>query len=259
MKTLSIAIVSCSKFSSRLVNILSNNDTTLMDYDFKVYSREPTSFSFNYSYDELTRERWLSCLSIIYQSLKDNMQLLGQSDSFPLPEIFPDSQPMEQLPQWMLPRRLTLGDLSVISKHLRAVNDFLITSEDYLLIMEDDVILAPQAISQLNRLIQEHIFDFIDIAGGDGLKVHEHHLSLLDTFYLEEKTNCATRTACAYILSRNSASVVSTTLSSPVMPIDWSLSVALHSRNQRMGVYWLDGDIMVHGSSVGLVKSWRQS
>jgi len=259
MKTLSIAIISCSVLSSRLVKIFNNNDSSLMDYDFKVYSREPTSLSMNYSFDDEIREQWLSYLPLIYQSLRDNMQLLDQSSSPSLPATYPLSQPFDNLPNWMLPRCLTEGDLSVISKHLRAVNDFLNSSDDYLLIMEDDVIISPQAIAQLHILIQELIFDFIDIAGGDGLLVLNHHLSILETFFLEQKINFATRTACAYILSRNSASKLSSILSNPVMPIDWSLSVALHSLHQCMGVYWLDGDFMVHGSSVGSVRSWRKS
>ena len=259
MKSLAIAIITCSRYTNRLIHLLQDQDTSLMDHDFKIYSKEPSDYLITYEFNETTKNKWLNYLPLIYQSLRDNIILLDPNASSLLPIKYPANQPYIDLPTWLLPRCLTTGDLSVLSKHLKALNDFLQGSDDCLLIMEDDVIISSQGILNLHKLIQKLSFDFIDIAGGDGLLVQHHDVNILDTFFLENKKNLSTRTACAYLVSRNSAYQLMMILKNPVMPIDWSLSVSLHFISSRLGVYWLDGDFMTHGSSVGAVKSWRSA
>ena len=79
---------------------------------------------------------------------------------------------------------MSFGDLSVISKHHQALKLFLYSTDDYALICEDDVIFGDASLSAINDLAQGLSFDFIDIAGGDGLITKSVDLVVHDRFYL---------------------------------------------------------------------------
>ena len=97
-------------------------------------------------------------------------------------------------------------------------------------------------------------FDFVDIAGGDGLTTSNADVTINKSLQLEKKSNFATRTACCYLVSRRYAEKLSLVLRSPVFPIDWSMSFAFSLFIFSL-VYWVCNNLAEHGSSTGKVIS----
>ena len=197
-------------------------------------------------------------LPSIYPSLLDNIELLSRS-SIHLPRQLSSSFNLNSLPQWLHPRELSFGDLSVISKHHQALISFLKTDNDYCLICEDDVIFYEESLTTIHSLAQNLSFDFVDIAGGDGLHTRKADVIINGKLRLEKKVNFATRTACCYLVSRRYAEKLSAVLNSPVFPIDWSMSFAFSLFSSPPLVFWLSNKLADHGSSSGKVTSWRST
>jgi len=258
MKTISIFFISSAPYYKRLIDIIDNNASDLLDYNFTIIASEIGHF-YNYSFDDLTLHRWWKMIPVIYSGLRDNLKLLSDSSSSLLPPCFSGFIDYESVPQWLQPRELSFGDLSVISKHHQAIKSFLYSKDDFALICEDDVIFEPSSLRSLHKLAQGPPFDFIDIAGGDNLHTQNVDIVIDNTFELERKYNFATRTACCYLISRNYAEKLSRVLESPVFPIDWSLSFSFSLFSTPPLVYWLCQPLAEHGSSTGKVSSWRLS
>lgn len=258
MKTISIFFVSSAPYYKRLVDIIENTSSELLNYNFTVIASE-LGHLYNYVFDDLTLQLWWKMLPTIYSGLRDNFQLLSRTSHHSLPPCFSDFHAHDIVPQWLHPRELSYGDLSVISKHHQAVKSFLLSTDDFALICEDDVIFEPSSLLSIHKLAQGPPFDFIDIAGGDDLYANKVDIIIDDSFQLERKYNCATRTACCYLISRRYAEKLSTVLDSPIFPIDWSLSFSFSLFTLPPLVYWLFNSLAEHGSSTGKVISWRSS
>jgi hypothetical protein len=254
MKSLCISIVACSGLWNRIFALLA--DSPLMHEDFKIYSYEDESYHDRYIASvDIHSRLWMDYLLVIGYGLRNNVnripgpvkQLLrsncaGASDLYTQP--------------WMQPRTLNYGDLSVMSKHFRAMDDFLSTNLDYLMVLEDDAILNESSISRCRLLVQEVCFDYLDIGGGDGIECSTLQEEI-GGFNLEKIFTRATRTACAYIVSRRAAECIARVLVDPVMPVDWSISYALQMLPTDAEVYWSCDSLVLHGSSIGNVRSWR--
>ena len=251
MKTIEYALIGCAHLSGRIVDLLEKSNEDIMENDLTIYCKE-TADDYFYKYDDDTKKRWLNQLRNIYPSLISNLKLLGNTKFI---SKYPKDE--DRLPEWTKPRLLINGELSVISKHHRAMKNFLKSSNDYLLVMEDDVILKKNALKKIKKLVNENYIDYIDLAGGDGLKATEENTIIMSGLKLENKLNRATRTACSYLVSRKIAKLISRDLNKPTMPIDWSISYSLSNNKERIKVYWLDEDLFEHGSSIGAINSWR--
>ncbi len=257
MKSISIFFVATASYSSRLSSIINNVNSGLLGYNFTTVSAE-RGFSYRYNFDESCAASWWAMLPSIYSSLRDNVIFLGGLPSS-LPVSISDVEDYAALPKWLHPRELSNGDLSVISKHHQALKIFLNSKDDYALICEDDVIFAESAVPNIFKLAQGLSFDFIDIAGGDGLSADNPDTFIDNLFRLERKVNFSTRTACCYLISRRYASFLCNVLSRPIFPIDWSMSFAFSLYSTPPLVYWLSTPLAQHGSSIGKVNSWRSS
>ena len=255
MKSISIFFIASASYYDRLISIIGNTCSSLLSYNFSIIACEK-GHQYNYFFNHATAQRWCSMLPSIYEGLRDNVQLITEASSLPSPATFSSSS-SETWPQWLQPRELTFGDLSVLSKHHQALNCFLNTTDDFALICEDDVIFSQHSLHSIHKLAQGLTFDFIDIAGGDGLVTHKVDFVVDDRISLELKNNYATRTACCYLVSRRYAEYLVKVLSHPVFPIDWSMAYAFSLFPSKPLVYWLCNPLAEHGSSVGKVTSWR--
>jgi hypothetical protein len=254
MKSLCISIVACEGLRDRVFKLLA--DSPLMHEDFRIYSFEDQRYQDRYMASADTHSRlWTDYLSVIYQGLLSNLaRISGQFKSLYWSNRISTSDFNPQ--EWMQPRNLNYGDLSVMSKHLRAMEDFLCSDLDYLMVLEDDAILNHASISSCRLLIQQFCFDYIDIGGGDGIEC-SHNIQKIGGFNLEKILSRATRTACAYIVSRRAAECIARVLMNPVMPVDWSISYALQKLPCDAEVFWSCDSMVLHGSSIGSVRSWR--
>ena len=255
MKTISIYFIASACYSNRIVDIVTNHASDLFDYNFSIVASE-RGHLYDYSFDSSTITKWWSMLPSIYSSLLDNLALLDHSTSH-LPSQLTRLCDLHSLPQWLHPRELSFGDLSVISKHHQALISFLRTSDDYCLICEDDVIFSDHTLSVIHDLAQSMIFDFVDIAGGDSLHTRNADVFVNESLKLETKSNFATRTACCYLVSRRYAEQLCLVLQSPIFPIDWSMSFAFSLFTVPPLVFWVCNNLAEHGSSTGKVTSWR--
>ena len=257
MKTIAIFFIASASYSKRIVDIVSNPTSCLFDFNFSIVSSE-RGHLYNYNFDSSIIGQWWTMLPSIYPSLLDNLELISHRPTI-LPRQIDRSHDLYSLPQWLHPRELSYGDLSVISKHHQALVSFLRSHDDYCLICEDDVIFSDNALSIIHDLVQNFSFDFVDIAGGDGLTTSNADVTINKSLQLEKKSNFATRTACCYLVSRRYAEKLSLVLRSPVFPIDWSMSFAFSLFTSSPLVYWVCNNLAEHGSSTGKVISWRSS
>jgi len=246
MNSFIICIVTCSKYYSRLVDLLGSGN--ILYHDIKIFSEEPEIC--DYKYDRSVALRWYSGLSEIKSGLLENYFRSNNLN----PSAYLDKS---DHPSWMEPRILTNGDLSVIHKHKRALKSLLFADEDYVVVLEDDAILEPEFLNSLQSICNQLTFDYLDFAGGDNLQCNPNHVQSINGFEFEHKTLRSTRTACGYVCSRRAALAIVQELEKPYMPIDWSISVALNRISTDCQVYWLKSTIASHGSCVGRYQSWR--
>lgn len=245
-KTLMVCIITCSKYYNRVASLLGTGN--LLSGDIKILSEETNHYE--YKFNDAVISTWYEGLSAISPGLLENYALSNNLDS---------SAHLDKsgYPHWMKPRSLTGGDLSVISKHKRALESFLFSADDYVVVLEDDAILEAVFITSLKSICNHLSFDYLDFAGGDNLHCDDKHVRYEYGFEFEYKLLRSTRTACGYVCSRRAALAIIRELEKPYMPIDWSISVALSRLPTDCQVFWLKSPIASHGSSVGLYRSWR--
>ena len=169
MKSVSLFFVASSSYYQRMVDIIASSGRELLSYNFTIIASE-YGHLYNYAIDDLTNNRWWEMLPIIYSGLRDNLSLISPISSCSLPLCFSEFNDHDSIPQWLHPRELSFGDLSVISKHHQALKAFLRSTDDFALVCEDDVIFEPTSLRSIHQLAQSLTFDFIDIAGGDHLR-----------------------------------------------------------------------------------------
>ena len=245
MKKIHIGIIGYSKLWIRIIDIVQSE--CLKNLDFNIMAYEDEEYISSYRYTAKTRDMWEDNIKYIKQGLIENLSRI-EGRIYPINNEY----------TWLKPRELNRGDLSVMAKHKRIMENFVSSSYDYVLILEDDAIIKNNALTKIQELIDILPVDYIDLAGGDNIKTNQSNLSKIKSIFVEKISNGATRTACAYILSRNAAEAAIETLKYPCMPIDWSISLAL-SKNKSFDCYWIHDSLIEHGSCTGKVVSWRKS
>jgi len=252
-----ISIIATEGFQDRLRKLLSS--TGMLSHDFSIYCEEDPDYQHSYSKLNLKwlLDQWDSYLDLIRYGLIDNIRRAGAS----VPE-WCDEVELEKLKNsfgWLNLRRLRSGDLSVMSKHRRALRSFVESNEQYVLVMEDDAQINSDSLRLCRDLAGVGGFSYIDVGGGDGISArHQDSYELLSGFSVERVWTCSSRTACAYIASKEAAESILHVLDIPVMPIDWSISVGLSpKRLKNSKVLWALTPPIIHGSCSGDVKSWR--
>ena len=240
---ISVAIISTESLWDRTQALLSNS--FFSGIDFAVFSHEDPVFINSYEFDQFKNNQWNASLRYILPGLLENLIRLN-----------PDLEERNIDQSFAHPRQLSCGELSVISKHLRAVHRFSESRCDYLLVCEDDVIISEVSIDRLQALVASSGFDYIDLAGGDGILTNQHKIEQLNGWSYERIDTKATRTSCCYLISQRLAPFAIASLSSQIFPVDWSYSHALQTLPES-AVIWVDSDAFHHGSCVGNYKSWR--
>lgn len=172
------------------------------------------------------------------------------------------SSQQNKVPDWCLPRVLRNGEISVLLKHYWAVSAIANGSNDYGLIVEDDISISPLRASSIRQMIEQlptfHP-DYIDLAGGctlsPDLQVTTDSYSLLSN-EIFKMSPARTRTNAAYIVSRSYARYLSDNFFPFCFPIDWHIQYLMALRPST-SCYWAEPPFVMHGSELGLVKSWR--
>jgi hypothetical protein len=160
------------------------------------------------------------------------------------------------MPQWMMPRKLSRGEISVLLKHFTAILRISLGFFPYGIILEDDILLHKASVNSLASSLKEFVVaagDYIDLAGGAGLSISSCSRT---NGNIVEMRPPRTRTNAAYCISKRLATYFTYRFFPLCMPIDWHLQYLLSS-SKDFSVYWTIRPPLLHGSETGLVKSWR--
>ena len=116
----SISFIGFQPNKERLSTLLL--DSELSTLDFSIFFAEDHKYESSYFFSSSLQQSWRNSVSKIREGLLRNLELRSQGLNLDRSLNYP----------WMDPRPLKKGDLSVLSKHCRALLDFLIQIRDIL-------------------------------------------------------------------------------------------------------------------------------
>lgn len=158
--------------------------------------------------------------------------------------------------EWLRPRPLSPGEVSVLMKHFIAFYKIAVGPHNYGIILEDDIldIAGNENIYQsLIRFISTNQVHYIDLAGGCGLNAMN-----LENKLFTKIIPPRTRTNAAYLVSKELANLLICKFFPLVFPIDWHLLYFLKFYMIMYGeCYWIQEPMYLHGSETQAYASWR--
>jgi len=145
--------------------------------------------------------------------------------------------------------KTNIANISLGMKHREAWRIAASRPNSITLVMEDDAVLPVTFRRNLDNLLREAPtdFDYIDLAGGSGLKPRGIYQQVGTNLY--EISPPSTRTTCMYLISHKFVSVLDAIQDRPIFPIDVDMSIMFTQLQPR--VYWCDPEIAIHGSESG--------
>jgi hypothetical protein len=156
----------------------------------------------------------------------------------------------------------------VTNKHIGAWVKFVKNNSDYLIVLEDDVLLKVGTQKQIHGFLsflqrQSQGPLYIDIAGG--LSVESLGISRLIKSNLNGQLNFykpVTNTAAGYVLNAELAKhflgELKKTPKYKKLPIDWLMnSIFMKSKPGQIECIHYNPSIFIHGSNLGYVESWQ--
>lgn len=150
-------------------------------------------------------------------------------------------------PKWMLPRKLSLSEISLTLKHLSALKQISKLNEPALII-EDDVIIKPITKELIEKafVLCKQKYDYVDLGGGCNLPLfkNDKQIKIYENFI--DLNIPRSRTTAAYMINAKAANMIAKNLTPIVMPIDWQLQYLFLKYNFR--VAWAIPPAFIHGS-----------
>ena len=156
---------------------------------------------------------------------------------------------------WLQPRALKEGEVSVLLKHLSALLNIAYGKKPYGIVFEDDVRLKSDSKKMFDNIIGEFFEkkgNYLDIAGGAGLFANES----IEDCLIVLTSPARTRTCACYCISMQLARTIIKDYFPLSLPIDWQIQYSL-TKNRVDRCFWAKNPPLLHGSEIGLVKSWR--
>lgn len=161
--------------------------------------------------------------------------------------------------------KLPLSVMSLSLKHRYAYRAIRDNNHECALILEDDVILAPNFVAILEKYMAELPTDYDMLFIGDGCKFHipdelqvpNKHVYLKDNQPSSWGGDGATRCLDSYIMTKECAShiceYIDNLIYKTILPIDWWLNMVIRECNFR--IYWAEPTIVTQGSENGMYVS----
>lgn len=252
-KKYSVYLVHCKKFKERLAPSLEA---------LGIFEVEPTII-LTQDGDELSEDFINSCVATDLWSNKVNAirDILLENANSAMHRKGLTCEAVEQ-PIWLRRRCLSPGEVSVLLKHFTALLMLANSKSEYGFIFEDDVRIysaSKQVLHCLLQEINEHgLPDYFDVVGGCGLEPSPEELHQASNRLLIPLKVPRTRTNAGYAISRNYAMRLISSFMPLTLPIDWHYQ-ALFKVKAPLSCKWLRVPLLLHGSELGLVKSWRDS
>ena len=161
-------------------------------------------------------------------------------------------------PEWLAPRNLSSGEISVLFKHHCALSQISQGRESHGMIIEDDILshgASDSMFQHLKYFIDDHNPDYVDIAGGANLSASKININSPNFTHMSPPR---TRTNAGYVVSRRLAELLVENFFPLVFPIDWHLQYMLYKfATYPIHCFWMDKTLYLHGSETESYKSWR--
>ena len=198
---------------------------------------------------------WLMRIRTIAPILLANAGSTSVLKNKTISDVTSTSEAVQLLPDWMHPRALGCGEISVLLKHYHALSKIAQGNKNYGLIAEDDILLGSRS-AELFTVSSKGFAscsgDYLDLAGGCGLRIRNKNSK--DNISRVSPPN--TRTNACYIVSRDLARLLVENYFPFIHPIDWHLLYLLNILNVDR-CYWTVEEVFIHGSECGAYSSWR--
>ena len=242
-------LIHCPRYADRLAPAL--EALSIFDRDVCIIdTHNGYDLSCSYIQSVCNSNLWTARVSSILDILLSNA---GQVESFP--------QEAELNREWLRMRELTPGEVSVLSKHYTALLMLANSKFEYGFIFEDDVRVHHKSAAILsslfNCLSSNDLPDYFDVVGGCGLHPTKEERLKSTGNILVTLDNARTRTNAGYAVSRTYARRLVDVFLPFVVPIDWHYQCIFRFIPPKISS-WLIKPLLLHGSEVGLVQSWRQ-
>ena len=150
-------------------------------------------------------------------------------------------------------RHLNIAQISCTIKHYECIHKVATETENYGLILEDDVIFVEDFVSKFNLFLKETPADWDAIFLGccAGLRVPPSLLKEGVPAYLVPHP--ASRGGDSYLLRTNAAKKIASTMKPFTTISDWELAAQLYQHNLK--TYWWEPPLVVQGSENGLYQT----
>lgn len=153
------------------------------------------------------------------------------------------------------PGKMSINNLSLNLKHIRAWHLLSEGGTPWGLVMEDDIIFREGSIASILNLLEviPDQIDYVDVAGGCGLHPNGSRFRHLLVPGLYQDLLASTRTTCCYIISRRFAQKLLELRLPLLFPIDFQLNYAFSLVTPF--VAWCSPELVIHGSEHGYYPS----
>ncbi len=154
---------------------------------------------------------------------------------------------------------MNTSEISCTSKHIYVYKKILETEEDVNssgnhLVLEDDIILAPNFIELFNETManKPDNWSMIFLGSGCEMRVHKDKLKQDQLLYEEEKTKCSD----SYVINKDFISKFKDKIFKKFKkPIGWHLNNIKKEHKNDISYYWLEPPIVKQGSQSGNFNS----
>jgi len=148
-------------------------------------------------------------------------------------------------------RAIRSAELSLAIKHVEIYRHIRDHGEPWALVLEDDVLLAPDFGGRFDEYFADapDDFDFIFLGSGCNLRISDP--SPDRRFYPKEPP--VAKCTDSYLLTRTAAQRLLTSIVPVTLPIDFELSYQMQLHGMK--VYWLEPPLITQGSQNGTYES----
>jgi len=150
-------------------------------------------------------------------------------------------------------RILGRGDISCVMKHRVAIDKIATECKDYGVVFEDDVIFVDDFVDKFNKFLDSTPDDWDAIFMGScaGLRIAPQFIK--DNINSYRVDHPASKGTDSYLLKKDLAKKISSTMGRFVTAADWELSYQFKLHNAK--VYWWEPPLVIQGSEIGLYET----
>ena len=156
---------------------------------------------------------------------------------------------------WTQFRQMRMAEISLGIKHYQAWRDIEQNGYDYGIILEDDVIILPDFLENMNHNLSQTPADWDVICFGYGsfMRVPERERGKTVYPMTPPKIKCTD----SYLISGRAAKLMADAVLPFSQPIDWEMLYWVNKLDLK--VYWWDPPLTMQGSQVGMYETLVQT